>query len=310
MNTSKKKKQNLLQKTKKNSKNFEFSKLPKKPRYRFPEIETHLLNCVNNELIGETTIKSSNEIGMDEDDIVHVIISKLRNYKENVVVKIHNENSIFVKKEIQTLKKIKNFKNSVNLLCDFSCMDEKQRWMNPVSHNVTFCNNKSELLHFFVFEYVKNGELDKFLQKTPTIEVLYSLFLQVAFSIITLNNVYCICHGDINTGNILIDHTEDDILTYTIDNKRYYVISHGIIPKLIDFGRSKEYNEPQPIGYVLEDIFIAFTVMNSWITNRELKRKIAEYIYKESNKVSKTPHIFIEELGKFFEELSYTQISS
>jgi serine/threonine protein kinase len=273
--------------------------LSKKYKSRLPEMQTYKMNCLQNKLSGRITVKSSFETGIDKDEFVHVIISNLQDYPDDVIVKMHDKRSIFVQKELKALHKIEGFQNSVKLICDFSCLDDKSRWINRVSKNITFCNNKKDELHFFIFEYIKDGQLDEFLLQNPHIEIMGSLFLQVALAIITLNQDYYISHGDLNTGNILVDQTNYPIIKYTVDNKTIDVVSHGIIPRLIDFGRSKIYDKPVELQYVLDDICIIFSAMNMWVKDETVKHAIHECISLETDKIQNY-HMFISRIQETF----------
>jgi hypothetical protein len=93
-------------------------RLNKKAGARLLNIETYKFNCEQNKLIGE----EADDFGANQ---------------TNVVVKIHDEKKIyFLEKELKALKKLVNFENSVQYICDFSCMDIK------------FCNQKNDKLHF------------------------------------------------------------------------------------------------------------------------------------------------------------------
>lgn len=61
-----------------------FEKLNKCPRSRITGMESYKVNCVENLLLGYKTIK---------DDFVHVVLSKLKDYKDPVVVKVYDKDN-------------------------------------------------------------------------------------------------------------------------------------------------------------------------------------------------------------------------
>ena len=152
-------------------------KLKKNKKSRSPDVDTVKISCENNNIVGNETIKSSEETSMNDEDFVHVIKSILTEYNKPVVVKIHSSSTIQVKKELLALNKLKDFQNSVKLICDFSCMDDKTRWKKPVLKPVKFCNNKTDSLHFIVLEYIENIQFESFFNRKPSSEELYSIFL-------------------------------------------------------------------------------------------------------------------------------------
>jgi hypothetical protein len=257
------------------------------------------------EIMGKKSIKSSEETGDETNEFVHVILSELTKYKLPIIVKIHDSDSYFVEKELFALDKLADFENSVTKICDFSCMDDKSRWKYMIDSPVTFCNNKRDKLHFIALEYIENGEMDTFFSKNHSNAVLCSLFLQIEAS------------------------TSKSRIHYQILEKEYRITSHGIIPKLIDYGRCTKYVgkiypsyvlnritgskvevmpnmipndcEANEFGRILDDIYTCLSVCAIHIKNTELKHRFQQFILTASNHNTQDLHKILVETKQFFD---------
>jgi len=239
-------------------------------------------SCKNNEITGIQSIKSSEETGDEPNEFVHVIKSVLDKYNKPIIVKIHDSVSYFVENEITALNKLSEFENSVKKICDFSCLDDKTRWKHMINSPIKFCNNKKDNLHFIALEYIENGDIEQFFSNNPSKEMICSLFLQIELAIITLALDYRISHGDLNSGNILISSTEKSRIHYKILGKEYRITSYGILPKLIDYGRSTHYVGKIYPSYILDDIYICLSIFAIYMKDEELKTKFQQFIVNES----------------------------
>jgi serine/threonine protein kinase len=270
--------------------------LPKKTGSGFSDIKTH---CLNNELIGKETIKSAQETGMGTDEFVHVIKSKLKNYEKNVVVKIHDSNSIYIAKELFAIEELSTFKNAVKSICNFSCIDNRSRWESNIRKDTKFCNNERDKLHFFIYEYIENGDVEEYFNSNPSVMEIKNIFLQCSLVIMILVKKYNIIHGDLNSGNILFSKTSQKTISYTLGDKKYIINTNGRIPMLIDFGRCKKIkgniNEN-----AMDDVFILLDTLSIWIKNTELKEKVRKFLLDESIKKENNMNLFITAIHSFF----------
>lgn len=267
------------------------------------------------------------ETGDETNEFVHVILSELTKYKLPIIVKIHDSDSYFVENELFALNQLVGFENSVTKLCDFSCLDDKSRWKHMVNAPVTFCdastplvpthaspskpiglrpsgresNHKQDKLHFIALEYIEHGELDTFFSKQHPNAVLCSLFLQMELAIMTLALDYRISHGDLNTGNILISATHKSRIHYRILGKEYRITSHGILPKLIDYGRCTKYVGNIHPSYVLDDIYTCLSVCAVHFKDTELKRRFQQFILNQSNSNHTDLHQILVQTKQFFD---------
>ena len=256
-----------------------FEKLPKTARSHIVGMETYKINCGKNLLLGYTSIKSAEETSMHPDDFVHVIKSKLENYNEPVVVKIYDSENGRLYTEINILKKVKDYRNTARLICHFSCKDDKTSYFRKIIKTmkpITFCSKGTHLLHFFVYEYIANGDISGFFTKNNDINLIKAMTLQITAVIIELALVYKVIHGDINSGNIMVDTTEEKTLDYTIDGKTVEIETYGWMPKMIDYGKSRFYTDriisPDDVW---DDITNALNIIAHY-TNEKTKKNIID----------------------------------
>ena len=257
----------------KTRKNTIFEKLNKCPRSRITGMESYKINCGKNLLIGYHTIKAAEETSLHKDDFVHIVLSRLKDYNKPVVVKIYDEDNFHLHIELNILQKVNGFRNTAYLICDFSCNDDKNNYITKIKKQIRFLRNR---LHFFVYEYIAYGDVSDFLSKNQDVNIIKSLILQITCVIIQLASIYRIQHGDLNSGNILIDNIKESNIDYCIDGETFIIESHGIIPKIIDYGKSKFYKANIPNDYVWFDIIIILGVIYPYIQNYELKQKVLD----------------------------------
>jgi serine/threonine protein kinase len=263
-----------IQKTTKKRK-ISVEKLPKCPRHRIFGMETYKINCAKNLLLGYQSIKGAEETSTSENDFVHVILSKLKDYNKPVIVKIYDKDNFHLHIETNILKTISGYRNAAQLICDFSCNDDKNRWITKIKRHSLFCNGGPHALHFFIYEYIPNGDVSDFVKANSNdTKKICSLLLQIACVIIELAFDFNIYHGDINSGNILVDTNIDGKIAYCIDGEIYEIKSYGIMPKFIDYGRSNFYKEMPKCSHVWFDIILAFGTIYPYVKDNSLKEKI------------------------------------
>ena len=324
--------------TTKSVKNYVFEKLHKCPRSRITGMESYKINCGKNLLLGYHTIKASEETSIHKDDFVHVVVSKLQDYNKPVVVKVYDADNFHLHIELKILKKINGFRNTAQLICDFSCDDDKNKYITKIKKQIHFCGSGLNKLHFFVYEYIAHGDVSDFLAKNQEIKLIKSLILQIICVVIQLATIYKMYHGDINTGNILVDAINDESFTsvtdsksatfdplrelqwpsrtidYCIEGETFIIESHGIIPKIIDYGRSNFYTEnipndelirlpsmefthsPTPPAHVRSkvwfDCILTLGVIYPYIRNDELKQRVLD--------ISKKTDMYLPSLRDYY----------
>lgn len=243
-----------------------FEKLPKTRRSRILSMETYKINCGKNKLYGFKSLKAAEDTSMHKDDFVHVVLSKLQDYDKPVIVKVYDANKLDLLLERKILAKMRDYRNTARLICEFSCDDDK----NKLTRQIKFCERGTNKLYFFVYEYIAHGDISDYLQKTRDVKIIKTLILQVVCVIIELATIYKVCHGDLNSGNILINTTDEKTLEYRIGDEIIIIESNGIIPIIIDFGRSKFHREPINNQHVWYDIIMIITLINTYAKNYEV----------------------------------------
>ena len=238
-----------IQKNNKTRKHHLFEKLPKSSSSRIFGMETYKMKCV--------------------EDLAPPFL------KVDVVVKIYDAQNIHLNVELKIQRKINDYRNTAKLICDFLCNDDKNKYITKIKNHIRFCNQGMSNLHFFVYEYIANGDISDFLIKNSrNISAIKSIILQTVCVVIQLATMYGIYHGDINPGNILIDKTNFEMVNYQIEDETFFIKSYGFMPKMIDYGRSNFYQNQQsiPISEVWFDVIMTLGVMHPYIENDILKQ--------------------------------------
>jgi len=257
-----------------------FSKLKKCPRARIAGMESFKINCGKNLILGYHTIKGAEETSTHSDEFVHVALARLKDYNKPVVIKVYDERNFHLPIEQNILKSIAGFRNTASLICDFSCQDDKNKYISKIQKQMRFCGNGKNKLHFFVYEYISHGDISDFTKKYTNYAAIKNIILQMTCVIIELATIYRIYHNDINSGNILIDTTDEKTLEYCIEGEIVRIESHGVIPKIIDYGRSNFYEENVPNTRIWFDIILMIGVVHRYVKNDMVEKKLLDITEK------------------------------
>jgi serine/threonine protein kinase len=228
---------NKNKKTKKNN----ISLLKKNVISKQKDIYTYKLNCKKGKIIGLKTLDIKNNSDLYE--AIHVIKGKLKDYKNEIVIKVYESDSYFLQKElsIYNMLKIVHFENYINPICVFSCNDDINKYNEHIKTNIVPCDNSRENIYtFLVLDFIKYGDMSNFVKRNNIIErkVVKSIYIQLSLMISDLIKNKNIIHGDLNSGNILIRKTQNKKKVYHLFERNYEVEIYGYEPVLIDFGRS------------------------------------------------------------------------
>ena len=82
--------------------------------------------------------------------------------------------------ELKILQTINGYRNTAQLICEFTCDDDKNKYNAKIINQIRFCGNGSNKLHFFVYEYIAHGDVSDFLRFPYETHVIKSIILQVA----------------------------------------------------------------------------------------------------------------------------------
>lgn len=273
--------------------------LKKKGGARFTDVETYKVSCLENKILAQESFKSANEVTSqgDEDTFVHVVKGILTDYNEPVVVKVHHANNYFIQNELQMMERLEDYPHVVQQLCNFKCQDDTKRWMKHIKHPTSLCVPRGpDHLHYIVMEYIENGDVHTWFRSNPTAKEIKAFVLQAALIIAEMAYTYKVYHGDLNSGNILIERTSKKTETYTVNDTTYRVKTHGVVPKLIDFGRGEIEQGKTRNGSVLSDIYILLSVLCNGIKDQGMKDRLQRFVMEESQRRKNRVKEFIERL--------------
>lgn len=79
---------------------------------------------------------------------------------------------------------------------------------------------------------------DAFEEHLYSDSVIASVVCQVIFAIFELQEKFRFVHGDLQSGNVMLEVTKDDFYTYNIDGHMFRIPTHGFRAVIIDFGAS------------------------------------------------------------------------
>jgi len=137
-------------------------------------------------------------------------------------------------------------------------------------------------LSFVIMEYIHDGDLSQHISRIHNMQELCSFLTQIMYCFIELGQKYKIHHGDINSGNILIDKTDGEYSMHIVNGEERHVKTFGKIPKIIDFGRSGKYNGESPSDAdIIHDLTIAVDVCKCYIRNESIKNRIKSVLLAE-----------------------------
>ena len=103
-----------------------FEKLNKCPRSRITGMESYKVNCGKNLLLGYKTIKASEETSMHP-----------------VVVKVYDKDIFHLHIELKILQTINGYHNTAQLICNFTCNDDKDKYNTKIIKQIRFCGNST-----------------------------------------------------------------------------------------------------------------------------------------------------------------------
>jgi tRNA A-37 threonylcarbamoyl transferase component Bud32 len=274
--------------------------LPKKSSSRLIEQDTYKVICNNHDkyIRAIKSFKSGSETGSGENEFVHVALGVIKKFKKPCVIKVHYTDSFFTKKELKITEHLKECKYVVPHICNYSCLDDKKRWMEKITQNTKTCSNGSDKLTFIIMPYIEGGDISDFLKNADRNQTK-SIFLLSAFAIVEMAKKYGVSHGDLNSGNLLVQKVKRDTKTFKIGNEHFTIDNHGIHPLFIDFGRGTI----RKIGSlttddIVDDILTLFDIMKLYISDVHTKE---EYTSKISE-MTDNPKIRI---GQIFKTINY-----
>ncbi len=266
-----------------------FELLPKSKRSRIIGVRTYKANCLNNKINAYKSLKP----GEDNTDFGHILMAELDGYDGPVIIKVSDIN-LFLKREKMGLSAIEGFPHHAKIICDFTCNDNKTRWMKSLVSPTQLCIG-NEPLHFFVMEYIANGDLEKYIRGLTDPQQLRSIIAQIIYCFVELGQKYKIYHGDIHSGNILIDTTDDAFSKHIVNGEEILVKTFGRVPKIIDFGRCGVFNAEPIDAEIVFELNSALWVCLHYIEDTHIKDKL--------NSITLRPETEFSSVKSFIEEV-------
>lgn len=289
--------------------------LPKQKGGRLENVSTFRAYCKEKleKSDGATSwIKVTKTIKLPESDDLfgHVALAQMEDMGNmtDIVVKVYDNGDFMLEKEktiLTTLNKY-GFQNVIRLICTFDCDKEiKIIWYDEIVKKRVLCTSTGKYkLSFLVMEYIPNGNIQEFMKNnTMTNNKFKSYVKQACLFLLEIHHRLRIHHGDIHSGNILVDLCEEQkVCSYRISNKRFDIMTHGVMPIFIDFGRASRSSsskssssnssccsikELDNICWCMQEILV-FLQMMKWLSPNQNLKKWVKMIYEEVAKFDKT----------------------
>jgi serine/threonine protein kinase len=216
---------------------------------RMENVRTFKAYCKKNQHVVPTTwlnIKKTIKTPESEDIFGHVAIGNMLHDKTNVIVKVYEKDSIMLKKELSILRNLTkhNINNIVRLICHLECSNQnKLIWKDVINEPRELCSLKNGKydLYFLVMEYLSFGNIGNYFSKNILATKQFISFVkQCILCLIELYDRFGLHHGDLHSGNILIDFSNPKTYCYKIQNTVYEIQTFGCEPVFIDFGRASK----------------------------------------------------------------------
>ena len=242
--------------------------------------------------------------------IFNELKTRLKYYRKPVIVKIQNDDeNTRIKRELSILHLLgaHDFQNIPKLICEFSCIDDKEnQWIKQVNKYMKITVGQPEPLHFTVIEYIENGEICPFMS-SANIDTIRSFFLQTACMIIQLSELG-IKHNLLYHCNFLVKRVKHKTATYKIQNTTYNIPTYGHIPILTDFGMINRWTRKMkmPLTYVIPDISHLFRICHFGMEKNDNVPKhvisnIENFVYNSNYQDDNENKHIIENTGRLFD---------
>jgi hypothetical protein len=214
-----------------------------------------------------------------------------------VVVKLQ-EVSRLSEKEAQIAALLSKYDppNVVYPICEFKCKNDAIDWKQPITTPKQFCSGYTDMTSVFVMEYIPFNLIDYLTTNDVAPAVMTSILKQFGFALLNLYVNLKMTHGDIGSGNIMLDISQPRTLSYTINGQTHTVDTLGYEPILIDFQRSQRYRGPPDAIVVADEISTTYDIISRWVKASPIR--LTPYIDRLGN-VSTVSDVvdILEEIG-------------
>lgn len=208
------------------------------------------------------TLKGPEEAAYDT--FVHVMKGLMQ--ESPVVVKLQ-ELSRLSEKESQIAQLLSRYDppNVAYPICEFKCKNDLIAWRQPLKTPKHFCSGKTDMTSVFVMEYIPHNLIDYLTSTSVSEQVYRSIVQQLGLALLNLYVNLKMTHGDIGSGNLMLDISEPKTLSYTIGGHRIDVNTLGYEPIFIDFQRSVRYKGAPDATVVADEIAMTYDILNRWV---------------------------------------------
>jgi len=156
--------------------------------------------------------------------------------EKDVVVKVGPD---VVKKEYAIGKQLENLglPTFIQYYCLFDCLDDKDALFDKKKLPDFFCKQESShRIHALVMPTIKGETIDKMKWNRKTFPIFKNVLKHIVLSSFVAMENYGFIHGDLHTGNIIIEKTN----TKTVDYGTYGNLeTMGYMPIIMDYDMSK-----------------------------------------------------------------------
>jgi len=204
------------------------------------------------------TLKSPDEVAYNS--FAHVMEGLLEN--EPVVIKLQTVGRLSNREATVTAYfREKTRRNIVVPICQFQCHHDLVKGQKPLPVRA----GSDPMLSVLVLEYLPHNLIDYLVSQPVSDLVRVSILKQLGFTIIQLHLVDRMSHGDIGSGNMMLDVGEPRRNDYVIRGKTWSVDTHGVEPILIDFQRSTAFTGRASRDILVDEIALAYDVLARWV---------------------------------------------
>lgn len=243
--------------------------LPKKGGARLHNAHTFRASCDAADkskatawLEATETLKAPDEAAYDE--FVHVMLG-LMDAKTPVVIKLQEVNHLSEREAtVAALFRSHDVPNVAVPICEFKCHHNILHWQTPIKMKMPFCDGGDTLLSVFVMEWIPHNLIDYLAKNPVSDEVFLAIIKQLGYILVTLHYTYGLSHGDIGSGNLMLDVGEPKRIVYKFGKVTRTVDTLGYEPILIDFQRSVQYKERPDPASISDEITSTYHTISRW----------------------------------------------
>lgn len=208
------------------------------------------------------TLKAPDDAAYDA--FVHVMTG-LMDEKTPVVIKLQSVGRLSEREAaLASFFRSHDVPNVASPICEFKCRHNILHWRTPIKMKMPLCSGGDELLSVFVMEWIPHNLIDYLRENPVSNEAFLAIIKQLGYILVMLHYTYGLTHGDIGSGNLMLDIGEPKRNVYKFGKVTRTVDTLGYEPILIDFQRSVQYNPKNGPSIISDEIASAFYIITRW----------------------------------------------